>query len=59
VDNYVARAKGAGLVADHLVPGLIAQVNAFELARPELFLERTVALGDVGFNTLSISLLSG
>jgi len=58
LDNYVARAKAAGLVADHLVPGLIAQVNAFELARPDLFLERTVALVDVGFNTSSICILN-
>jgi Tfp pilus assembly PilM family ATPase len=58
LDNYVERAKGAGSIADHVVPGLVAEVNAFELARPDIFLERTVALVDVGFNTSSICILN-
>jgi type IV pilus assembly protein PilM len=58
LDNYVERAIGAGLIADHVVPGLIAQVNAFELTKPEILLRQTVALIDVGFNSSSICILN-
>jgi type IV pilus assembly protein PilM len=57
VDDYVAGARGAGLVADHIVPGLIGPVNVFELAMPEVFSKEVVALVDLGFKSSSISIL--
>jgi type IV pilus assembly protein PilM len=58
IDSYVQEAKEAGLVADHVVPGLVAAINAFELAEPELFLGNALALVDVGFRTSSICVLN-
>jgi type IV pilus assembly protein PilM len=58
IDSYVQQAKEAGLVADHVVPGLIAAINAFELAEPELFLGNAIALVDVGFRSSSICILN-
>ena len=43
--------------ADHIVPGLIGPVNAFELAQPEVFTNEVVALVDVGFKSTSICIL--
>lgn len=57
IDEYVAGAKGAGLVADHIVPGLVGPVNAFEMAFPEAFSVDVVALIDVGFRSSSICIL--
>lgn len=57
VDDYVSGAKSAGLVADHIVPGLIGPVNAFEMAQPEMFSNEVVALVDVGFRSSSICIL--
>lgn len=57
VDDYVSGAKSAGLVADHIVPGLIGPVNAFEMAMPEAFANEVVALVDIGFRSSSICIL--
>ncbi len=57
IDEYVAGAKNAGLVADHIVPGLVGPVNAFEMAMPEPFSNDVVALVDVGFRSSSICIL--
>lgn len=57
IDDYVEGAKSAGLSADHIVPGLIGPVNAFELAQPEVFTNEVVALVDVGFKSTSICIL--
>jgi type IV pilus assembly protein PilM len=57
IDDYVAGAKGAGLSADHIVPGLIGPANAFELAQPEVFANEVVALVDMGFKSTSICIL--
>jgi type IV pilus assembly protein PilM len=57
VDDYVAGARTAGLVADHIVPGLIGPVNAFEMALPEVFANDVVALVDLGFRSSSICIL--
>lgn len=57
VDDFVEGAKGAGLSADHIVPGLIGPVNAFELAQPEIFTNEVVALVDIGFKSTSICIL--
>src|SRR5690349_3147732 len=57
VDEYVAAIKSAGLAADHIVPGVIGPVNAFEKAMPEFFAKDVVALVDIGFKSSSISIL--
>ncbi len=49
--------RNAGLVADHLIPGLIGPVNAFERAQPEAFSKEVVALIDIGFKSTSICIL--
>jgi type IV pilus assembly protein PilM len=58
LDGYVEAAKGAGLITEHVVPGLIGTINAFELAKPEHFLGSAVALVDIGFKTSSICVLN-
>jgi type IV pilus assembly protein PilM len=57
VSDYQAALKAAGLVGDHIVPGLIGGVNAFEMALPEIFKNESVALVDVGFKHTSICVL--
>jgi type IV pilus assembly protein PilM len=57
VDDFVAGAKVAGLMPDYIVPGVIAPVNAFERAMPEVFAKEVVALVDVGFRSSSISIV--
>lgn len=57
IDEYVAGAKSAGLVADQIVPGLIGPVNAFEMAMPDPFSNDVVALIDIGFRSSSICIL--
>src|ERR1051325_6443221 len=49
--------RHAGLIVDHLVPGEIAPVNAFEMAMPEVFAKGVVALVDVGFKSSTICVL--
>lgn len=57
VDDLMAAIKAAGLVPDHIVPGLIGPVNAFEMAMPEVFAKEVVALVDIGFKYSSICIL--
>jgi type IV pilus assembly protein PilM len=57
IDDFVEGAKRAGLVPDHVVPGLIGPVNAFEIAMPEIFKDQAVALVDLGFKNSSICIL--
>jgi type IV pilus assembly protein PilM len=57
VEDYVNGARTAGLVADHIVPGLVGPVNAFEMALPEVFANEVVALVDIGFRSSSICIL--
>lgn len=57
VDDYLNAARNAGLAADHIVPGLIGPVNAFEMAMPDAFANEVVALVDVGFRSSSICIL--
>jgi type IV pilus assembly protein PilM len=57
VDDFVAGTKAAGLTPDYIVPGVVAPVNAFELALPEVFAKEVVALVDIGFKSSSISIL--
>jgi type IV pilus assembly protein PilM len=57
VSDLQTAIRDAGLVADHIVPGLIGPVNAFELAMPEAFVNDSVALVDIGFKNSSICIL--
>jgi type IV pilus assembly protein PilM len=57
VSGFQTAIQDAGLVADHIVPGLIGPVNAFELAMPEAFVNDSVALVDIGFKNSSICIL--
>jgi len=59
VDDLVAASRSAGLVADHILPGLIGPINAFQLASPEVFNRDVVALVDLGFKHSSICILAG
>ena len=49
--------RNAGLIADHLVPGLIGPINTFERAQPEIFAKEVVALIDIGFKSTTICIL--
>jgi type IV pilus assembly protein PilM len=49
-------ARDAGLTMDHIVPGMIGPVNAFESSMPKEFGE-VVALVDIGFKSSTICLI--
>jgi len=57
VDDMQLAVKNTGMTPDHIVPGLIGPVNAFESAMPEIFNKEVVALVDIGFKNTSICLL--
>ncbi len=57
VDDLQEAIKGAGLIADQVVPGIIGPANAFELAEPQVFMTEAVALVDIGFKNSSITIL--
>ena len=57
VNDFQIAIKEAGLVADHMVPGLVGPINAFEMALPEIFNNESIALVDIGFKHTSICVL--
>jgi type IV pilus assembly protein PilM len=57
VDDFQTAIRDAGLVGDHIVPGFVGAVNAFEMAQPEVFKNESVALVDIGFKHTSICVL--
>ena len=57
-DDLEAAVKKAGLIPDHVFPGLIGPVNAFEIAMPDIFTKDAVALVDIGFKNSTICLLN-
>ncbi len=57
VEDFQAAIRNAGMIADHMVPGLIAPVNAFEMAMPEVFHKEVVALVDIGFKHSTICIV--
>lgn len=57
VDDLQAAVRSAGLVAEHILPGLLGPINSFERALPELFQREAVALVDIGFRHTSVCLL--
>lgn len=58
LDRVQAAFKSAGLVADHVVPGAVGPVNAFEMAEPESFNGEVVALVELGFKSTAITILN-
>jgi type IV pilus assembly protein PilM len=54
VNDFLTAIKDAGLVADHIVPGIVGPVNALEMAQPEVFANESVALVDIGFKHSSV-----
>lgn len=58
VNDLQTAVRNTGLVADHIVPGLVGLVNAFELAWPQVFSKEPVALVDIGFKSTTICLLN-
>lgn len=57
LSSMQAAFKAAGLQADHVVPGGVGPVNAFELAEPEVFTKEVVALVELGFKSTAITIL--
>lgn len=57
LDDIQNAIKNTGLIPDHIVPGLVGPVNAFEMAMPEVFSKEVIALVDIGFKNTSICLL--
>ena len=57
INDFVAAAKSAGLVAAYITPTLIGPINCFERAMPEVFAKEAVALVDLGFRSSSICIL--
>jgi type IV pilus assembly protein PilM len=57
VGDFQSGIRQAGLAPDHIIPGLIGPLNAFEMAMPEVFAGETVALVDIGFKHSSICIL--
>ncbi|PWU21920.1 MAG: hypothetical protein C5B50_00580 [Verrucomicrobia bacterium] len=57
VDDLQTAVKSTGLIPDHILPGLVGPVNAFERALPEVFAKECVALVDIGFKNTTICIL--
>lgn len=57
LNTYQSAILETGMVADHIVPGLIGPLNAFEASIPEAFEKDTVALVDIGFKHSSICIV--
>ena len=56
IEDVQTAGKTAGLQIDHIAPGLVGPVNAFELAMPDIFFREVLALVDIGFKSTSICL---
>jgi type IV pilus assembly protein PilM len=57
LDDIQTAVKTTGMIPDHIVPGLVGPVNAFEMAMPDVFSKEVIALVDIGFKNTSICLL--
>ena len=57
LDDVQTALRTAGLVPDHVMPGAIGPVNAFEMAEPECFAKEVVALVEIGFKSTTITIL--
>jgi len=57
MNDFQMAIRSAGLTPESIVPGMIAPVNAFELAMPEIFARDSIALVDIGFKHSSVCVL--
>jgi type IV pilus assembly protein PilM len=57
VTDFQTAIKSAGLTGEHMVPGFVGTINAFEMALPDVFKNESVALVDIGFKHTSICVL--
>jgi len=57
IADFQTAIRDAGLIPDHIVPGLVGPVNAFELVLPEMFASESIALVDIGFKHASICVM--
>lgn len=57
VDDMQTAIRNSGLAPDHIVPGILGPVNAFEMAMPEIFKRDVVALVEIGFKNTTICIL--
>jgi type IV pilus assembly protein PilM len=57
LDDVQAAFRLAGLVVDHVVPGAVGPVNAYELSEPESFSKDVLALVELGFKYSTITIL--
>jgi type IV pilus assembly protein PilM len=57
IDDLQNAIRGAGLVPDQVVPGVLAPANAFEMAEPEAFTRDVVALVEIGLKNTTITVL--
>ena len=57
ISDFLQACSANGLVADALVPALIAPINAFELALQTEFAQETIALVDIGFKHSSVCIV--
>jgi type IV pilus assembly protein PilM len=58
VEDFLTATKNAGMVADHIVPGLLGPINTFEVAMPDVFSRAVVALVDIGFKHTAIAVIA-
>ena len=57
LEDLQSAVRNAGLVPDHIVPGVIGPLNAFEMARSDEFSKGIVALVDIGFKNSTVCIL--
>lgn len=57
LNTFQAAILDSGMIADHITPGLIGPLNAFEASMPEAYAKDTVALVDIGFKHSSICIV--
>ena len=57
IDDMQTAVRSTGLVPDHILPGIVGPVNAFELAKPDVFAKEVVALVDIGFKNTTICIV--
>jgi len=57
LDDIQSAFRTAGLVPAEVLPGIVAPVNAFEMAESDIFTRELVALVEVGFKNSTIAIL--
>jgi type IV pilus assembly protein PilM len=57
LDDLKAACRAAGVQPQHIGPGMVGPINAFEAAEPELFAKEVLALVEIGFKHSVITML--